>query len=52
MVGTPIVKDGLLYVGGPGGTLHCLDAATDAHVWKHETHAAIWGCLRLAGDKL
>ncbi|HSF69329.1 MAG TPA: HEAT repeat domain-containing protein, partial [Nitrospira sp.] len=28
VVGTPIAKDGLLYVGDLGGTLHCLDAAT------------------------
>jgi outer membrane protein assembly factor BamB/HEAT repeat protein len=52
VVGTPIVKDGLLYVGDLGGTIHCLDAATGAHVWKHETHEAIWGSLLLAGDRL
>jgi outer membrane protein assembly factor BamB len=52
VVGTPIVKDGLLYVGDLGGTIHCLDAATGAHVWKHETHDAIWGCLLLAGERL
>jgi outer membrane protein assembly factor BamB len=52
VVGTPVVKDGLLYVGDLGGTVHCLDAATGAHVWKHETHEAIWGCLLLAGGRL
>ncbi len=52
VVGTPIAKDGLLYVGDLGGTIHCLDAATGAHVWKHETHAAIWGSLLLADDRL
>jgi outer membrane protein assembly factor BamB len=52
VVGTPIVKDGLLYIADLGGTVHCLDAATGAHVWKHETNAAIWGCLLLAGDRL
>jgi outer membrane protein assembly factor BamB len=52
VVGTPIAKDGLLYVGDLGGTIHCLDAATGAHVWKHETHEAIWGSLLLAGDRL
>ena len=52
VVGTPIARDGLLYVGDLGGTIHCLDAATGAHVWKHETHEAIWGSLLLAGDRL
>jgi len=52
VVGTPIVKDGLLYVGDLGGTIHCLDAATGAEVWKHETNAAIWGSVLLAGDRL
>jgi len=52
VVGTPIAKDGLLYVGDLGGTIHCLDAATGAHVWQHDTNAAIWGSLLLAGDRL
>ncbi len=52
VAGTPIEKDGLLYVGDVGGTVHCLDAATGAHLWKHETNGAIWGCLLLAGDRL
>jgi outer membrane protein assembly factor BamB len=52
VVGTPIAKDGLLYVGDLGGTIHCLDAATGAHVWKHETNEAIWGSLLLAADRL
>jgi outer membrane protein assembly factor BamB len=52
VVGTPIVKDGLLYVGDLGGTIHCLDAATGAELWKHETNDAIWGSILLAGDRL
>jgi outer membrane protein assembly factor BamB len=52
VVGTPVVKDGLLYVGDLGGRVQCLDAATGALVWKHETNGAIWGCLLLAGDRL
>jgi outer membrane protein assembly factor BamB/HEAT repeat protein len=52
VVGTPIVKDGLLYVGDLGGKIHCLDAATGAHLWKHETNEAIWGSLLLAGNRL
>jgi outer membrane protein assembly factor BamB len=52
VVATPVVKDGLLYVADLGGTIHCLDAATGAHVWKHETNAAIWGSFLLVGDRL
>jgi outer membrane protein assembly factor BamB/HEAT repeat protein len=52
VVGTPVAKDGLLYVGDLGGTISCLDAATGTLVWRQETEAAIWGCLTLAGDKL
>ena len=52
VVGTPIVKNGLLYVADLSGTVHCLDAATGALVWKHETNEAVWGCFLLAGDRL
>jgi outer membrane protein assembly factor BamB len=52
VVATPIVKDGLLYVGDVGGTVYCLDAVTGAQLWKQETNDAIWGCFLLAGDRL
>jgi outer membrane protein assembly factor BamB/HEAT repeat protein len=52
VVGTPVVKDGLLYVGDLGGTVHCLDAATGVQVWQYDTNDAIWGCLLLAGERL
>jgi hypothetical protein len=52
VVATPIVKDGLLYVGDVGGTVYCLDAVTGAQLWKQETNDAIWGSLLLAGDRL
>ena len=52
VVGTPIANDGLLYVGDLGGMIHCLDAATGAPVWTHDTLGAIWGSLLLAGDRL
>ena len=52
VVGTPIAKDGLLYVGDLGGMIYCLDAATGALVWKHDTYDPIWGSLLLAGDRL
>jgi outer membrane protein assembly factor BamB/HEAT repeat protein len=52
VAGTPIANDGLLYVGDVGGIVYCLDAATGATVWKHDTLGAIWGSLLLAGDRL
>ena len=32
--------------------VYCLDAATGALVWEHDTYAAIWGSFLLAGDRL
>jgi outer membrane protein assembly factor BamB/HEAT repeat protein len=52
VVGTPIAKDGLLYVADLGGVIHCLDTTTGATVWKHDTLGAIWGSLLLARDRL
>jgi HEAT repeat protein/outer membrane protein assembly factor BamB len=52
VVGTPVLKDGLLYVGDLGGVVHCLDAATGAVVWTQDTRAPIWGCLLAAKDRL
>jgi outer membrane protein assembly factor BamB len=33
----PLEKDGLLYVGDVGGFVYCVDAATGATVWNHDT---------------
>ncbi|HEX5071422.1 MAG TPA: PQQ-binding-like beta-propeller repeat protein, partial [Vicinamibacterales bacterium] len=52
VVATPVARDGLLYVADLGGTVHCLDAATGAQIWTHETHEPIWGSLHLAGDRI
>ena len=52
VVGTPVLKDGLLYVGDLGGVVHCLDAATGAVVWTYKMDAPIWGCLLAANDRL
>ena len=52
VVGTPIVNDGLLYVGDLGGRISCIDGATGALVWHHDTKAPIWGCLLVAGGRV
>jgi outer membrane protein assembly factor BamB len=40
---TVSIKDGLVYAAELDGFLHCLDAKTGQHYWKHDTKAAIWG---------
>jgi HEAT repeat protein/outer membrane protein assembly factor BamB len=52
VLGTPVLQDGLLYVGDLGGVVHCLDAATGAVVWTHDTKAPIWACLLASKDRL
>jgi outer membrane protein assembly factor BamB/HEAT repeat protein len=52
VVATPIEKNGLLYVADVGGFVYCLDAATGAIVWKHDTFSPIWGSFLLAGGRL
>jgi outer membrane protein assembly factor BamB len=52
VVGSPVLMDGLLYVGDLGGLVHCIDAATGTVVWTHETRAPIWGCMLAAKDRL
>jgi outer membrane protein assembly factor BamB len=52
VVATPVVADGVLYVADLGGAVCCVDTTSGEIVWKHETNAAIWGCLCLAGPYL
>ena len=51
-IGTPIVHDGLIFVGDNYGQVHCVDATTGQRVWEHDQMARIWGCLLLAGRNL
>ena len=45
------VADGLLYVGGEDGRVHCLDAATGKPHWVYPTKGPIWGGGLLADGK-
>jgi outer membrane protein assembly factor BamB len=51
-VGPPVVEAGLLYVADVGGRVTCLEAATGAVVWRHDTGAPIWGCLLVAAGRV
>jgi HEAT repeat protein/outer membrane protein assembly factor BamB len=49
---TPIIHDGLIYVGDNYGQVHCVDLETGKRVWIHDQMSRIWGCMALVGDRL
>jgi outer membrane protein assembly factor BamB len=49
---TPIIHDGLIYVGDNYGQVHCVDLETGKRVWVHDQMSRIWGCMALVGDRL
>jgi outer membrane protein assembly factor BamB len=49
---TPIIQDGLVYVGDNYGVVHCVDAQTGKRVWAHDQKGRIWGCMVMAGNCL
>jgi HEAT repeat protein/outer membrane protein assembly factor BamB len=49
---TPIIHDGLIYVGDNYGVVHCVDLETGRRVWVHDQMGRIWGCMVLVGDRL
>lgn len=51
-VASPIVDEGLVYVGDTYGQVHCIDLETGKQLWMHDQMAAIWGCMLIAGDAL
>lgn len=51
-MGTPAVRDGLVYIGDTSGRIHCLDAKTGAAQWVHETPGVIWGSPLVADGKV
>ncbi len=49
---TVSIADGLLYVAEFSGVVHCLDLASGAEIWNHDTEAHIWGCTLLDDGKI
>ena len=49
---TVSIADGLVYVGGHDGRLHCLDAETGAACWVHDVEGPIWGSTLVADGKV
>ncbi len=51
-ISTPSIADGLIFQAEYDGDLHCLDARTGEHYWKHETLSRIWGSTLVADGKV
>jgi outer membrane protein assembly factor BamB len=51
-VSTVAIDNGLLYAADLSGFVYCLDLATGAHYWTHDTFAAIWGSPYVADGKV
>ncbi|MFN3189810.1 MAG: PQQ-binding-like beta-propeller repeat protein [Aureliella sp.] len=49
-IGSPAIKDGLLYIADFSGVLHCLDAKTGTEHWTYDMFAAAWGSPTIAGE--
>lgn len=52
VTGTPIVDDGVLYVGSWDGRLHALDAATGDEVWSEDLGSQIPGAIAIDGSRV
>ena len=51
-LGTPAIKDDILYVSDIAGVVHCLNAKTGERYWIHDLFAASWGSVLIVDDKV
>ena len=51
-LGTPAIKDDILYVTDFAGLVHCLNAKTGDVYWTHDLFAASWGSALVVDDKV
>lgn len=50
VVSSPVIRDGVLYIGSDDGCLYALDQATGAVKWKAETGGPVRSTPAVAGD--
>lgn len=51
-MGTPAVKDGLVYLTDCARNVHCLDARDGRVIWTHKTGGEFWGSALVADGKV
>ena len=51
-LGTPVIKDDILYVPDYSGLFHCLNAKTGKLYWTYDMLAACWGSALLVDRKV
>lgn len=48
---TPLVHDGVVYVGSSDGGIYALAAESGSKLWRHEAHAPVYSGIGLHGDR-
>ncbi len=51
-ISTPAIADGLVYIAGYDGRIHCLDAETGKPYWVHDTGEQTYGSTLLVDGKI
>jgi len=51
-IGTPVIKDGILYITDFSGLVHCLDARTGQRWWAYDMFASSWGSPLVVDGKV
>ena len=49
---TPVVHDGLLYMGDYNGLVHAIDVKTGKTIWSHDLFAGVWSGLLVANGRV
>jgi outer membrane protein assembly factor BamB len=51
-LGSPAIKNGLLFIADFSGLIHCLNAKTGKSYWTCDTLAACWSTPLIAGERV